>query len=87
MHFLIAIALVLNITGNVCAQKTVGEKRVLYHSAGKPAPGAMYPRLIRLEHSKDRNGILLATFEQYIDREQQPAFPIYRSLDQGRSWS
>lgn len=87
MHFLIGIALILNITGNLCAQKTVGEKRILYHSTGKPAPGAMYPRLIRLEHSKAGTVVLLATFEEYIDQDLEPSFPIYRSLDQGRTWS
>ncbi len=48
-------------------------------------PGAMYPRVICLEHSGDSNGTLLATFEQYT--APNPVFPIYVSRDNGLTWS
>lgn len=53
--------------------------------SGTPAPGSLYPRAIRLEHSGSSNGTLLATFEQYTSGT--PVFPIYRSTDDGNSWS
>ena len=51
-----------------------------------PTPGAMYPRVICLEHQpKGGNGVLLATFEHYIPGMR--SFPIYRSADNGKSWT
>ncbi|MGW2525344.1 RICIN domain-containing protein, partial [Streptomyces sp. NPDC001617] len=50
-----------------------------------PAPGSLYPRAIRLEHSGSANGTVLATFEQYTSGT--PVFPIYRSTDNGNSWT
>ncbi|MEU1513294.1 RICIN domain-containing protein [Streptomyces sp. NPDC005811] len=53
--------------------------------SGSPAPGSLYPRAIRLEHSGSSSGTLLATFEQYTSG--RPVFPIYRSTDNGNSWT
>ncbi|WP_330286532.1 RICIN domain-containing protein [Streptomyces sp. NBC_00576] len=53
--------------------------------SGSPAPGALYPRGLRLQHNGSANGTLLATFEQYTN--STPVFPIYRSTDNGNSWS
>ncbi|MET8081312.1 RICIN domain-containing protein [Streptomyces sp. NPDC005303] len=50
-----------------------------------PSPGSLYPRAIRLQNSGSSNGTLLATFEQYSSGT--PVFPIYRSTDNGNSWS
>ncbi|MDN0198183.1 RICIN domain-containing protein [Streptomyces sp. S.PNR 29] len=50
-----------------------------------PAQGSLYPRAIRLEHNGASNGTLLATFEQYTSGT--PVFPIYRSTDNGNSWT
>lgn len=51
-----------------------------------PPPGAMYPRVICLEHqSASDNGTLLATFEHYI--KGMRSFPIYRSCDNGKTWT
>ena len=47
-------------------------------------PGAMYPRCICLAHNGEKNGALLATFECYS--HELPVFPIYESLDEGKSW-
>ncbi len=53
--------------------------------AKHPREGAGYPRVIRLEHAGAANGTLLATFaHQGIGRSE---FPIYRSTDNGWSWS
>ncbi|MEU0414473.1 RICIN domain-containing protein [Streptomyces griseorubiginosus] len=53
--------------------------------SGTPAPGSLYPRAIRLQHSGSSNGTLLATFEQYTSGT--PVFPVYRSTDNGTSWT
>ncbi|MFF7277392.1 RICIN domain-containing protein [Streptomyces griseorubiginosus] len=53
--------------------------------SGTPSPGSLYPRAIRLQNSGSSNGTLLATFEQYSSGT--PVFPIYRSTDNGNSWS
>ncbi|MFC8147240.1 RICIN domain-containing protein [Streptomyces paradoxus] len=52
---------------------------------GAPAPGSLYPRGLRLQHSGSANGTILATFEQYTNGT--PVFPIYRSTDNGNSWT
>lgn len=49
------------------------------------SPGAMYPRVIELQHNGEANGTLLATFEQYT--HGMPVFPIFRSTDGGLRWS
>ncbi|MFM9557894.1 MULTISPECIES: RICIN domain-containing protein [Streptomyces] len=49
------------------------------------SPGSYYPRAMRLQHNGSANGTLLATFEQY--RVDMPVFPIYRSTDNGASWT
>ncbi|MCU4741532.1 sialidase family protein [Natronoglomus mannanivorans] len=66
---------------------------------GTPGAGAMYPRVVRLDHDEweskgEREGdseTLLATFEHYRSADEeyapQPYFPIYRSTDGGESWS
>lgn len=48
------------------------------------APGAMYPRAVVLEHSREENGTILCTFEQYT--EKTPVFPIFASKDGGLTW-
>ncbi|MFE1841858.1 RICIN domain-containing protein [Streptomyces sviceus] len=53
--------------------------------SGAPSPGSLYPRALRLEHSGSANGTLLATFEQ--STTGTPVFPIYRSTDNGKSWT
>ncbi len=50
-----------------------------------PSPGSLYPRALRLQYSGSSNGTLLATFEQYSSGT--PVFPIYRSTDNGNSWT
>ncbi|WNM35750.1 RICIN domain-containing protein [Streptomyces sp. Li-HN-5-11] len=50
-----------------------------------PSPGALYARALRMQHSGSSNGTMLATFEQYTSGT--PVFPIYRSTDNGNSWT
>ncbi len=56
-----------------------------------PVPGAMYPRATRLEYGEADETTLLATFECYETAGKtgtdEPSFPIYRSTDDGRTWS
>ncbi|MEU2289219.1 sialidase family protein, partial [Streptomyces sp. NPDC013178] len=53
--------------------------------SGAPSPGSLYPRGLRLKYNGSANGTILATFEQYTNGT--PVFPIYRSTDNGNSWS
>ncbi|MDQ0584569.1 RICIN domain-containing protein [Streptomyces rishiriensis] len=53
--------------------------------SGAPSPGSLYPRAVRMQHNGSANGTLLATFEQYTSGT--PVLPIYRSTDNGNSWS
>ncbi|NUS28623.1 MAG: ricin-type beta-trefoil lectin domain protein [Streptomyces sp.] len=53
--------------------------------ADAPSPGTFYPRAMRLQHNGAANGTILATFEQYTNGT--PVFPIYRSTDNGTSWT
>ena len=55
-------------------------------ASSNPDPGSAYPRFIRLSYSGSLNGTLLATFEDY-QNPTTPFFPIYRSTDNGASWS
>lgn len=48
---------------------------------------ASYPRVIRLQHSGTSNGTLLATFSHSGDGTAKANFPIYRSTDNGLSWT
>jgi len=52
-----------------------------------PSEEAGYPRLIRLEHGGEFNGTLLATFAHAGGGEPKASLPIYRSTDNGSSWS
>ena len=45
----------------------------------------MYPRVVRLGHSGDANGRLLATFERYTGTT--PAFPIFERTDERATWT
>ncbi|MFE9644454.1 RICIN domain-containing protein [Streptomyces sp. NPDC006365] len=53
--------------------------------SGAPSPGSLYPRGMRMQHNGSANGTILATFEQYTSGT--PVLPIYRSTDNGNSWS
>ncbi|MER5428665.1 RICIN domain-containing protein [Streptomyces sp. NPDC002588] len=53
--------------------------------SGAPSPGSLYPRALRLQHNGSANGTILSTFEQYTSGT--PVFPIYRSTDNGNSWT
>jgi hypothetical protein len=53
--------------------------------SGAPSPGSLYPRGVRMQHNGSANGTILATFEQYTTGT--PVLPIYRSTDNGNSWS
>lgn len=47
-----------------------------------PAPELTYPRILRLEHSGEHNGILLSTAESL----HLEAYLLHRSDDDGRTW-
>ncbi|BDI28695.1 hypothetical protein CCAX7_007460 [Capsulimonas corticalis] len=46
-----------------------------------------YARVIRLEHSGSRNGVLLSTFERWNNDESPGSFLIQQSRDDGQTWS
>ncbi|PPS69867.1 MULTISPECIES: RICIN domain-containing protein [Streptomyces] len=79
-----AVALVLPASGQAHAISRASQTMYTPPS-NAPAPGSLYPRAIRLQNSGSSNGTLLATFEQYSSGT--PVFPIYRSTDNGNSWT
>ncbi|MBC9730068.1 RICIN domain-containing protein [Streptomyces sp. TRM68367] len=79
-----AVAVVLPASGQAHAVSRAS--RTMYTPpSNAPSPGSLYPRAVRLQHSGSANGTLLATFEQYTSGT--PVFPIYRSTDNGNTWS
>jgi hypothetical protein len=48
---------------------------------------ASYPRVIRLAHSSTENGDLLATFSHSGVTGVKADFPIYKSADNGKTWT
>jgi len=72
------------------AAETSGrDGKVLYSPELKshPSEEAGYPRLIRLTHAGELNGTLLATFAHAGGAAPKASLPIYRSTDNGNSWS
>ena len=87
MKHIILIILAFTAICECSAQKISFKKQqIFYDSKGFPEPGAMYPRIIRLQMYKKDKGALLATFEKYIRIDKKPEFPIYRSIDDGNTW-
>ncbi|MGW7539085.1 ricin-type beta-trefoil lectin domain protein [Amycolatopsis sp. NPDC054798] len=62
---------------------------VLYRpsTASGSTEDASYPRVIRLEHNGSANGTLLATFSHSGTGVGKANFPIYRSTDNGVTWT
>ncbi|MDO0934905.1 RICIN domain-containing protein [Streptomyces sp. DG2A-72] len=79
-----AVALVLPAAGPAHAISRASQTMYTPPS-NAPSPGSLYPRAVRLQHSGSSDGTLLATFEQYSSGT--PVFPIYRSTDNGSSWT
>ena len=79
-----AVALVLPASGQAHAISRASQTMYTPPS-GTPSPGSLYPRAVRLQYSGASNGTMLATFEQYSSGT--PVFPIYRSTDNGNSWT
>ncbi|SEL75223.1 BNR repeat-like domain-containing protein [Pseudoxanthomonas sp. GM95] len=52
-----------------------------------PQEEAGYPRVIRLQHAGADNGTLLATFAHNGVPGEKGSLPIYRSSDDGKTWS
>jgi hypothetical protein len=71
------------------ADSSVRGGKVLYSPDLKshPSEEAGYPRLIRLAHGGQFKGTLLATFAHAGGAELKASLPIYRSTDNGNSWS
>lgn len=85
LTLLAVIGLVL-VTGTGKAHAIDRTQQTMYTPpSSAPAPGSLYPRAIRLQHSGSANGTLLASFEQYTNGT--PVFPIYRSTDNGNTWT
>ncbi|MFE7278326.1 RICIN domain-containing protein [Streptomyces sp. NPDC057623] len=85
VSLLVAAATVaLPAAGRAAAESTPSQ--TLYTPpSNAPSPGTFYPRAMRLQHNGSANGTILATFEQYTN--DKPVFPIYRSTDNGISWT
>lgn len=51
-------------------------------------PRTLYARTLLLNQDCETDGVLLATWENYLpNNDSFPYFPIYQSLDGGRTWS
>ncbi len=55
--------------------------------SANPNEDASYPRVIRLQNSGSSNGTLLSTFSHSGFGSSRANFPIYRSTDNGQTWS
>ncbi|WP_022883037.1 sialidase family protein [Gryllotalpicola ginsengisoli] len=90
---MLAAAAVLAIGGGALASSPAADAAttssgVLYApSSSSSTEDASYPRVIRLEHNGSANGTLLATFSHMGDGTNKANFPIYRSTDNGASWT
>jgi hypothetical protein len=83
---LLAAVAALLVPASVPAHAVSRASQTMYTPpSGAPSPGSLYPRALRLQYSGSSNGTLLATFEQYSSGT--PVFPIYRSTDNGNSWT
>jgi hypothetical protein len=85
--FTLAVVATAWLTG--AADSSVRGGKVLYSPDVKahPSEEAGYPRLTRLVHGGEFNGTLLATFAHAGGAEPKASLPIYRSTDNGNSWS
>ncbi|MCJ1675531.1 RICIN domain-containing protein [Rathayibacter sp. VKM Ac-2929] len=82
----IAVAAAVALSATVASSAQAYGPSVLYSSpADAQEYGALYPKTVELQHNGAANGTLLATFEQV--RTTNPVFPIYRSTDNGATWS
>jgi hypothetical protein len=74
------------VAGPASAAATTG---VLYspNVSANPHEDASYPRVIRLADSGSANGTVLATFSHSGVGSAKANFPIYRSADNGKTWS
>ncbi|HWB34677.1 MAG TPA: ricin-type beta-trefoil lectin domain protein, partial [Rugosimonospora sp.] len=69
------------------AQAAAGTALYTPNISANPGEDASYPRVIRLAHSGTANGTLLATFAHSGISGVRANFPIYRSTDDGHTWT
>ncbi|PZE74746.1 sialidase family protein [Curtobacterium sp. MCBD17_019] len=71
------------------AEAATTSSGTLYHpsTASGSTEDASYPRVIRLQHSGSANGTLLATFSHSGTGVTKANFPIYRSTNNGVTWT
>jgi BNR repeat-like domain len=77
----------LCLTGFTAAYADNGKLLYAPDLQAQPIEEAGYPRLIRLAHSGDSNGVLLATFAQAGGTLKKGGLPIFRSTDNGATFS
>ncbi len=91
-----AAALVAGVTGPAPAQAvTTGNGALVYSPAagssfnpeGGRAAGTTYAKNIVLKNSGSANGQQFVTFDQLVLENGVQVYPIYRSTDNGTSWS
>lgn len=68
-----------------------GPATVLTPPTSYDKPGFLYPRAIQLQYQSgtyaSANGSMLATFENYTPSSTLAYFPIYKSTDNGKTWT
>jgi len=86
-----ATALIANglMLGATAADAATTSSGTLYapNPTTHPTEDASYPRVIKLAHSGSANGTMLATFAHSGVSGTKANFPIYRSTDNGVTWT
>lgn len=75
--------------GSLSASAATTSSGVLYapNISANPNEDASYARIIQLEHSGSANGTMLATFSHSGVGTTKANFPVYRSTNNGVSWT
>jgi len=73
--------------GAAPAHAAAGAALYTPNTSANPSEDASYPRVVRLSASGSSNGTLLATFAHSGVNGVKANFPVYRSTDDGRTWT
>lgn len=84
--FLALIALMTGFVGLTPQPASANESGESVYTRESGNEALAYPRVVRLEHSGEANGTLLATFERSLRDGEPSAFLIRQSSDDGASW-
>jgi hypothetical protein len=86
---------VKSLTGSTTTAVTAGNGALVFSPAagssfdpeGDNPAGTTYAKIIVLKHNANANGTQLVTFDQLVLHNGVQVYPIYRSTDDGASWT